>query len=359
MSTDHSSWVRVSRHTPCPVCGKADWCLVAPDGSAAICPRIEEGSVKRAGDAGWLHLVTDVTTQYPIRTFVRHSFKPQPKPRNWSEQISRWQRAGVGSLQELAEHLGVSQRALERLGTGFDPDCNWWTFPERDALGQVIGVSRRDRQGVKKRLPNGRAGLCYADDWAEGSGPVLLVEGASDTAAALTMELCAVGRPSNNGGVDHLIGLLETVPLDREILVIGERDQKPDGRWPGREGAVSTASQLAETLERPIAWSLPPDDAKDTRAWLREAPVGLPTERLADLYLSGLSRTWVHPIPQITAAAPAGPAVELGDWRTAMLTVRLTSLSTPGCYLDGSPTGSGKTNVDLQVLLRASLQEAV
>lgn len=50
---------RVSRQNPCPVCGKPDWCLVAKDGSAAICSRIQEGSIKRCGDAGWLHRFRD------------------------------------------------------------------------------------------------------------------------------------------------------------------------------------------------------------------------------------------------------------------------------------------------------------
>lgn len=53
---------RVTKTTPCPVCGKPDWCLVADDGSAAICARIEEGSVKKAGDAGWLHRITGPTS---------------------------------------------------------------------------------------------------------------------------------------------------------------------------------------------------------------------------------------------------------------------------------------------------------
>ena len=44
---------RVSRKTPCPVCGKPDWCLVAEDGTAAICQRIKEGSVKSCGNAGY------------------------------------------------------------------------------------------------------------------------------------------------------------------------------------------------------------------------------------------------------------------------------------------------------------------
>jgi len=50
---------RVTRSRPCPVCGKPDWCLVAPDGSAAICPRVKEGALRKCGDAGYLHILTD------------------------------------------------------------------------------------------------------------------------------------------------------------------------------------------------------------------------------------------------------------------------------------------------------------
>ena len=50
---------RVSKTNPCPVCSKQDWCLYAKDGSAAICQRIEEGSKKRCGDAGWLHVLSN------------------------------------------------------------------------------------------------------------------------------------------------------------------------------------------------------------------------------------------------------------------------------------------------------------
>ena len=49
----------VSKKDPCPVCGKPDWCLVAADGSAAICQRIEQGSRKHCGEAGWLHILSD------------------------------------------------------------------------------------------------------------------------------------------------------------------------------------------------------------------------------------------------------------------------------------------------------------
>ena len=48
-------WERVSKANPGPVCRRHDWCLIALDRSAAICPRTEEGAIKRVGDAGHLH----------------------------------------------------------------------------------------------------------------------------------------------------------------------------------------------------------------------------------------------------------------------------------------------------------------
>ena len=50
---------RVSAAHPCPVCGKPDWCLVAPDGTAAICTRRE--SDKRCGSAGHLNHLNQST----------------------------------------------------------------------------------------------------------------------------------------------------------------------------------------------------------------------------------------------------------------------------------------------------------
>ena len=79
MTTPETQWKRVSRETPCPVCGKADWCLVAADGTAAICPRTE--SPRRCGDAGFLHRLADTPRRRePRRVIIRSC--PTP-PDGW------------------------------------------------------------------------------------------------------------------------------------------------------------------------------------------------------------------------------------------------------------------------------------
>jgi len=80
------------------------------------------------------------------------------------------------------------------------------------------------------------------------------------------MGLVVVGRPSNVSGLDLLVKLLR--PHDNVIVVLGERDQKLDGRWPGLDGCKAIGLGLARRLRRRIVTRMPPDGAKDLRAWL-------------------------------------------------------------------------------------------
>ncbi len=112
-------------------------------------------------------------------------------------------------------------------------------------------------------------------------------------AALLSLGLCTVGRPTNLGGVQLLGELLRDVSVDRTIVVIAEHDRKSHEslkplvqKWhkperdgcsacfPGKFGAVTTATKLAEMLERPIAWAFFSDGSKDARSWLNSQPKG-------------------------------------------------------------------------------------
>jgi len=99
---------------------------------------------------------------------------------------------------------------------------------------------------------------------------VLLVEGSSDALAATAAGLAAVGRPSDRGGVADLAALLRELPPARPLVVVGENDEKPDGTWPGRDGAEAVAAGLAHRLRRPVAWAMTPGGAKDVRDWLTD-----------------------------------------------------------------------------------------
>lgn len=264
--------VRVSPSDPCPICAKPDWCLIAPDGSAAICARIE--SDKRCGEAGWLHRLTEPAPRLPS--------KPKAKAmpaKNWPDEANAFAANLDDSRRaKLATTLKLPPEALAVLPLlGFHPTDSagvCFTFPECDETGTVIGLNRRFDDGSKRMLPGGKRGLTLPDGWRDRPGALLIVEGPTDCVALTAAGLAAIGRPSNTGGVPLLTKLLRDWPTERGIVILGEIDKKPSGEWPGRMGAESTARQLAATLNRPVRWTLPPDDAKDVRHWLTHADRG-------------------------------------------------------------------------------------
>lgn len=302
----HDNWERVSRKNSCPICGGPDNCSISTDGGAAWCGRIDAGSIRQNAGGQWLHILKDGNRthayEHPSHRRGRDwSLKsnPQPKPMvNWSGLMQFCvDRPDISEKREiLARQLGVSVAALDRLHVGWSGKENAWMIPERDPSGRIIGVVRRFRV---PRLLNGKLtnkqqmryasrGLTYATDWLDDSGPILLVEGASDVAALLTAGISTVGRPSNSGGVDLLCEMLHRLPFDREVIVVGENDRKPHHDlnpsiqarhkpdcqgclkcWPGY-AAFNVAKQLAQALQRPVGVAFPPDDAKDVRDLLRK-----------------------------------------------------------------------------------------
>lgn len=342
----HSGFHRATRTNRCPLCGRADWCLVSPDGNAVICPRTAEGATKDLGTAGYLHFLDD---DRPLSL-------PAPKVQlssaaniDWQELAERRQRNAEPAIARLAQILGVSQQSLRQLQVGLNPFNNTYTFPERDGSGKIVGITRRFANGDKKRIKGSKVGLTYSDDWEIGVGPGLLVEGASDTAALMTMGLTAIGRPSNRGGTALLADLLQHFPDDRSIIVLGENDHKPDGRCPGQEGAIATAGDLAKRLHRSIYWSMPPDQAKDAREWLNQHGGDNPP-RMRDCFLEGLQLHEVQPPPTVRRQRDSRPTLPVDDYRARMLVERKLSVDRPAFYLDRSPTGIGKSTADLTVI---------
>jgi hypothetical protein len=101
---------------------------------------------------------------------------------DWPARARNYERALTPQLRaELAEALGVPERALVLLGVGWEAYTGRWTFPEADGAGRVVGISCRDRQGRKKAMSESGRGLTVPRDWRDLAGAVLLVEGPSDT----------------------------------------------------------------------------------------------------------------------------------------------------------------------------------
>jgi hypothetical protein len=181
-----------------------------------------------------------------------------------------WQQAQAAltpaAAERLARRLGLPTAAVG--GVGFDPATGDYLFPEFAPDGTLIGLSRRLPDDTKRMVPGSRRGLTLGSGWADHPGPLFLVEGPTDVLALAACGLAAVGRPSYTGGAALLADLLRPHRPDRPLCVVGENDRKPDGGWPGRDGAAATAAALAAGLGRVVEWALPPDGLKDGRAWV-------------------------------------------------------------------------------------------
>lgn len=97
--------------------------------------------------------------------------------------------------------------------------------------------------------------------------PVIIVEGASDAAAALDLGFVAVGRPSNLAGM----GLLRELVRGRKCVIIGENDKKFNEKTqrmeqPGADGVEATFETLKSVCPS-LVKVFPPDDCKDFRIW--------------------------------------------------------------------------------------------
>ncbi|KKN71954.1 hypothetical protein LCGC14_0416000 [marine sediment metagenome] len=286
-----------------------------------------------------------------------------------------------GMFVLLSEQLGVSEESLVRLGLGYNPARNCWVFPERDATGEIVGLTYRAHDGSKFMEPGSKRGLTYAfnqdfevgerryssgkhnwirvaeagvlcpvcgrPDWClvsrddpadpaavtctrnsggskrelkngylhilKDSGnlggrgrvicdselPVLIVEGQTDTAAALDMGFEAVGRPSAICNTSEL----EKVVNGKDVIIIGENDETV-----GIPGMEKTFINL-EGKCKSVIKILPPDGSKDLRSWKNRFDLtadqfleyveehgdkGVPSDILPDATGITIAKAWIQ-----------------------------------------------------------------
>ncbi|AQQ09641.1 DNA primase (bacterial type) [Sedimentisphaera cyanobacteriorum] len=254
---DREKMQRVSRKTPCPICGKPDWCLIAPDKTAVICQRVQEGSVKRCGDAGWLHILIERGSNYkrPNKYSSRISID-FGKEKDFSSLAGLYkQQLTKEKLQQLTKQLKISTESLTKLNIGWDGKA--YTFPMSNAKGRIIGIRRRFPNGSKASLNGSKTGLFIPDDLLCG-GLCLVCEGTTDTAAALDLGFNAIGRPNCNS----LIKMTASAVKDyEEIVIVADNDTA------GKTGAEKLADYLAVRCQK-VKVIYPPEGIKDLRQWL-------------------------------------------------------------------------------------------
>jgi len=271
MTPTETRWLRVTRETPCPICDKADWCLVAEDGTAAICPRTE--SSKRCGDAGYLHLLVEKPRPQEPRRIKQLRFGAV-LPDLTMLATSYREAATVGRLHTFAASLGLRTESTIAFGVGWNADSGAWSFPMTDPeTGTVTGIRLRRPDGEKFSVKGGKEALFMPDTLPIDDEVLLILEGATDAIAAHGIGFPnSVGRPSCTGGTAHLVALVrERKPTS--VVLVADNDE------PGAHGAEALARVLM-LHSRDVRTIYPPTGCKDLRDWVAKGATRATVEQL-------------------------------------------------------------------------------
>lgn len=218
-------WYRVNKKHLCRICRRPDWCTYQ-DG-ADCCMRVESSIPMKNG--GWLHK-SDRPTPYVPRS--RQVI--QERPPNLAALWSLWSsQTDFRQIDGLAMSLGVESEALRLIG------CTWngraWAFQMKNAVGEMIGIRLRDGAGHKWAVKGSKQGLFLSEFGCE---PVAyVVEGPTDTAAALTLGLSAIGRPSCLGCESEILRHVQKQNV-RRVVIVCDNDE------PGLRGAAKLQDML-------------------------------------------------------------------------------------------------------------------
>lgn len=276
MSFGETTWLRVSRAEPCPICKRPDYCTRTTDGTAVKCMRVESELPDKGKLGGWIHKMADPLPPQPPAK------KIEKKP-DWTVECRKMfeHEKAHDKRCEVADLLKVSVESLEslRVGIGWDEWNNreYSSWPSRDNDGRCIGFVRRYSDGTKRTNQGGTTGIFYTPNWYTHPGPVFVVEGGSDVAACESNNLNAIGRASNAYGAHWIRKMVRQCCPAKLIVVVGERDENPSKRgtvsccpvtcrgcafcWPGYYGM----NKVAEELGRRAIGVLVPPGSKDMR----------------------------------------------------------------------------------------------
>lgn len=213
-----------------------------------LCNRVQSPKPQKGG--GWLHATGEKRTVAPQRV-TKTSWAAQL---NCSRLIMEWAaETSIDALDDFAVRLGVSVDALAALNACYAHQHRAWAFPMLDGHGSPVGIRLRADDGRKWAVKGSKQGIFLPE--IEPQKTVFVCEGPTDTSAALSLGLYAIGRPSCNCGGLEIKTACKRLGVTRAVIVA-------DNDTPGLQGA----EKIKGELKMPSCIYVPP--AKDLRQFL-------------------------------------------------------------------------------------------
>ena len=186
---------------------------------------------------------------------------PRPRPVSVSEptldfagMFEKWNQDTDYYFRDgFAMTLGVDTDALQAVGCAWNGQA--WAFPMKNESQHLIGIRLRDSSGKKWAVKGSHQGMFVPTSYpyCVDDATLYIVEGPTDLAAAMTLGLYSIGRPSCLGQ-EPMIAAFARQKKVRRVVIVSDNDR------PGLEGA----RKLQCTLKtRSCIWITPCKDLRE------------------------------------------------------------------------------------------------
>ena len=282
------SWVRVSKKEPCPICAKADWCMVSDEADAALCMRVqsEKPFTMASGETAYIHNLTEKPTKWiPV---ARKKEPPKPVVDFDAIMQEGFRHTSEAVFRLFCASLGLPEEAVT---TGSGVGCVWlpqyraWGFPMRDGNYKAIGIRLRNDKGEKWAVTGSKNGIFYS--LGDLQRTIVICEGPTDTAAAIACGFFAIGRPSCSAGVNEVVDFINRNrrEVSRAIII-------PDNDEPGLNGAEKLQAVL------PVKSCIATIPCKDMREFYKMGGGSVLMESIV------ADKVWTIPVAGRTSPSP-------------------------------------------------------
>jgi len=242
-----NGWQRAKPQTPCPICGKKDYCGWTEDGRVAICMRVQSDRISRNG--GWTHYLEE-----PLPIVFHRDVEPPPFNANryWKWLLERQGTRYESEFERLGEQLGgVPSSFIRSVGICWEPERRCMAFPMMNGLhDKTIGIRLRWHDGSKGSIAGSKSGLIY-DSRITNADTLYVVEGQTDYLIMRYLGYAVVGRQSCLGCEDMVDTMVKRWSCKRVVMVMDvDSPKEVNGmfRWPGRSGAIRLAKSLSVSV---------------------------------------------------------------------------------------------------------------
>ncbi len=210
--------------------------------------RVQSNTPSKGKSGGWLHIMKDDYQKKTHEFVIKLREITKEIPVDCESMFNRWMKeTEPAQLMAFCDSIGVDAMALHMIGCAWAEEHQAWALPMRDITGKITGIRLRGVDGSKWSVKGSKAGLFFPMKY-DPRAPLIITEGPTDCAAALTLGFSAIGRQSCMGQHEIINDYIALNNL-REVIIISDKDEakiRPDGTkfYAGQEGSKKLQDSL-------------------------------------------------------------------------------------------------------------------